>query len=224
MYRRMIGESMRRGPYVGITRRWVKNFAELARPLTRLTGEVNWKWTKSEQLSFDILRTKSATSVAMNGFDWTKPAKMFTDASKFGLGVAIMQERDDPSRPRKQMLVPIVFDAFTLSKTELRYSTYKKELFAIIKSMRKYGHFFRDAHNPGVIFTDHKPLLYFLNSENHEGIYARWVFELRQLNVSIQYIRGEKNKVAYGLSRTLFNEPNCGTDALVEETASKLKK
>lgn len=44
---------------VGITRRWVKNFAELARPLTRLTGDVNWQWTISEQLSFDILKTNA---------------------------------------------------------------------------------------------------------------------------------------------------------------------
>jgi len=30
---------------VGITRRWVKNFSEMAKPLSRLTGKVPWKWT-----------------------------------------------------------------------------------------------------------------------------------------------------------------------------------
>lgn len=53
---------------VGITRRWVKSFAELARPLSRLTGEASWKWSDSEQLSFNILKTKCATSTAMHGF------------------------------------------------------------------------------------------------------------------------------------------------------------
>lgn len=33
---------------VGITRRWIKNFAEIARPLARLTGKVEWRWTQAE--------------------------------------------------------------------------------------------------------------------------------------------------------------------------------
>lgn len=201
----------------------MKNFAELASSLSRLTGDVSSKWTDAEQLSFAILRTKCSTSVAMHGFDWSQPAQMFTDASKFGLGMVIMQERADPSRPGKRLLVPIAFDAFTLSKTEVRYSTYKKELFAIVKSLRKYGHYFRDANRPGIVHTDHKPLVFFLDSEDHEGIYARWVFEVRQLNLTIHYIQGERNKIADGLSRTLFHHPECDSDPFVRETFAKLK-
>ena len=33
---------------ISITRRWVKNFSELAMLLSRLTGNVDWKWTASE--------------------------------------------------------------------------------------------------------------------------------------------------------------------------------
>lgn len=29
---------------VSMTRRWVPNFAEIARPLSRLTGKVDWHW------------------------------------------------------------------------------------------------------------------------------------------------------------------------------------
>lgn len=163
---------------VGITRRWVKNFADLARPLSRLTGEATWKWSDSQQLSFDILKIKCATSGDIHGFDWQQPAIMFTDASQFGLRMVFMQEREDSSRAGKKMLVPIVFDAFTLSKTEQRYSTSKTELYAIVKALRKHGHYCSGTNCPGTIYTDHKPLLYFLDSENHEETYARWVFEL----------------------------------------------
>lgn len=41
---------------VSITRRWVRNFAELARPLSRLTGKVDWRWGDTEELSFEILK------------------------------------------------------------------------------------------------------------------------------------------------------------------------
>lgn len=34
---------------VGITRRWVRNFTEIARPLSRLTEKVEWHWEEAEQ-------------------------------------------------------------------------------------------------------------------------------------------------------------------------------
>jgi hypothetical protein len=33
---------------VGITRRWIRNFAKPGRPLSRLTGDVEWRWGESE--------------------------------------------------------------------------------------------------------------------------------------------------------------------------------
>ena len=42
---------------VGITGRWVKSFAEITRPLSRLAGKVGWKWKQAEQLSFESLKS-----------------------------------------------------------------------------------------------------------------------------------------------------------------------
>jgi hypothetical protein len=33
---------------VSITRRWAKNYGKIARPLNRLTGKVDWRWTDAE--------------------------------------------------------------------------------------------------------------------------------------------------------------------------------
>ena len=33
---------------VGFTRRWIRNFSEMAAPLSRLTGKVEWRWTAAE--------------------------------------------------------------------------------------------------------------------------------------------------------------------------------
>ena len=46
---------------IGITRRWAKNFAEPAGPLSRLTGKVDWQWTQAEQLSFEEIKIKCTT-------------------------------------------------------------------------------------------------------------------------------------------------------------------
>jgi hypothetical protein len=48
-----------------------------------------------------------------------------------------------------------------------------------------------------------------------EGIYTRWACELRDLNIEIAYIPGEKNKAADALSRTLFRDEECNDDLSV---------
>jgi hypothetical protein len=52
---------------ISITRRWIKNYAELCRPLNRLTGDVEWRWGDSEMLSFQTVRDKAAAAVEMHG-------------------------------------------------------------------------------------------------------------------------------------------------------------
>ncbi len=74
---------------VSITRRWVCNYAEIGRPLSRLTGKVQWRWSQSEQLSFEIMKIKCATKSAMHGLDSSSDAHFYTDASGFGAGLAI---------------------------------------------------------------------------------------------------------------------------------------
>ena len=74
---------------VGITCRWIKNFAELSRPLTRLTGKVTWRWTTAEDLSFEILRIKCTTRSSMHGIDLRLAVHFYTDASSYAAGLAI---------------------------------------------------------------------------------------------------------------------------------------
>ena len=40
------------GNIIIITRRWVKNYIEMARPLQSLIRKVEWQWEEAEQLSF----------------------------------------------------------------------------------------------------------------------------------------------------------------------------
>lgn len=75
-----------------------------------------------------------------------------------------------------------------------------------------------------MIYTDHKPLTHFLKSDAHEGIYGHWADQLRGLNIVIKYIPGQRNKVADGLSQTLFYSEDCGTDENVKEMTKILRR
>lgn len=221
---------------IGITRRWVKNFAEIARPLSRLTGRVPWKWEASEQLSFELLQIKCATRTSMHGIDLNHVVHIYTDASGFAAGCAITQVRpnmsledEDPSgtisnrkTPEAKRAstttgieVPVLYDSFTFTSSQRNYPTYKRELCAIVTFCKKYDYLCKHPNKATTVFTDHKPLTYFLGSDLHEGIYGNWADQLRRLNITIKYIPGPRNKVADGLSRTIFKDPECANTPLV---------
>ena len=232
---------------VAITRRWIKNFSELARPLSRLTGKVRWRWTDSEDLSFEILKVKCATQTAMHGINLCLPIHIYTDASGFAAGCAVTQvhstnkaeeplqkpsaadqrsgkpfttEQKTGKQTRKPSAeagieVPVLYDSITLTPTQQKYPTYKRELLAIVTFCTKYDYLCKHPYQPTVVHTDHKPLTHFLTSDLHEGVYGNWADKLRRLNISIQYIPGHRNKAADGLSRTLFRDPDCLEDPTV---------
>lgn len=185
------------------TRAGVKGFAEIARPMQRLTGKVDWRWEEAEQLSFDLLRNLCARAVMRYGWNPALPVEVFADASKFAAGCHISQRQNGVNRP-------ILYDSFAFTTTEQRYDTYKRELRAICKFTSKHQHMLRGSIT-SIIHTDHKPLVTFLNSDTDDDTYARWAIKLRLLNVRLQHIEGKRNQAADGLSRTLFNGPCTGT-------------
>ena len=76
---------------VGITRRWVKNFTEITKPLFRLIGKIDWKWGMAEQLFFEIFKIKCASRTSMHGMDYQLFLHFYTDVSGFGVGLVIIQ-------------------------------------------------------------------------------------------------------------------------------------
>ncbi|KAK6211749.1 pol polyprotein [Colletotrichum tabaci] len=190
----------------GPCRQWMKNCAEIARPLHRLTGSVPWKWGSTEALAFRLLKDLMSKAVELHGISIGHPIQLYSDASKYAGGCVVMQMQDAG-------LVPVLYDSFLLTKSQRNYGTYKRELLAIVEFCRRHSHFLR-TEKPSTIFTDHKPITWFLSSSNHHGIYARWVTELRMLNVEIEYIQGRRNAAADALSRTIFPSYDCHDDDL----------
>lgn len=131
----------------------------------------------------------------------------YVDASGFGAGLAITQDNLIERSP-KEIEAPIIYDSFTLSRTQRKYSTYKRELCALSKFAIKYDYLCKNPNLPTIIHTHHKPLTFFCESGCHEGIYCYWAEHLQRLHIKIVYISGARNKVANGLSRTIFRA-NC---------------
>jgi hypothetical protein len=197
------------------TRRWVKNYANIAGPLTALLRHTGFMWKPQQQLAFEFLKAKCSDEVESHGIDPLLPTEMYSDASGYAAGCVFIQRRlPEGQATGKKVVFPLLFDSFQFNATQQKYHTYKRELLAIHDFSMKWQHLLR-AKDISIIWTDHKPLTYFLDSPYHNDIHARWAADLERLNVQIQYIPGPRNKIADALSRTVFPTYD-GNDQLLD--------
>ncbi len=98
-----------------------------------------------------------------------------------------------------------------LKGAQLHYPVHEKELLGIIRALKKWR---ADLlGNQFEVFTDHRTLENFQTQKALSRRQARWMEEMAQFDMSINYIRGEDNTVADALSRLPDNPtetvPDC---------------
>ena len=156
----------------------------------------------------------------MFGWDPKLPTRLHTDSSKFVCGAYISQLQKNENSQWEDR--PLYYDSFTLNTAERAYGAYKRELRAIVGFATKYRHLF-DGPETSTIYTDHKPLAGFLNSDTHEDIYARWATKLRMLNIKLVWIKGKRNAAADRLSCTIFQSETCEPDEIIRKLSEEVR-
>jgi len=107
-------------------RRYIKDFATIASPLTDLTKKKQYfEWSEQCQKSFELLRQKftSTEILAFPQFHSDKPLILYTDASKISIGYLLAQEQlieiNGKTVIRER---PIIFGGQRMSKAQEHYS------------------------------------------------------------------------------------------------------
>ncbi|ROT79767.1 hypothetical protein C7M84_001508 [Penaeus vannamei] len=110
----------------GFYRPFIKGFAKIADPLSRLlTKDASFAWTAEHQQSFDTLKSLLTRSPVLIFPDFQLPFTLATDASCTGLGAALMQRIDGRLRP-------IAYASRKLNAAETRYSVTDLEALAVV--------------------------------------------------------------------------------------------
>ena len=110
--------------------------AEIGKPLyCLLEKDTEWKWTKTEQLSFENLKQVLLTAPVLTIFDQNLPLKLDCDTSQYGLGAVLSHVYPDKSER------PIAYASRTLNKHELNYSQIDKEGASIILALKKFSQY-----------------------------------------------------------------------------------
>ncbi|KRX68115.1 Retrovirus-related Pol polyprotein from transposon 17.6 [Trichinella sp. T6] len=158
-------------------RRFVKSFASIARPLHRLTEQRRqFSWSNEAEEAFQRLKRALTTAPILAFPRFDIPFIIDTDASETGIG-AVLSQKHDPEGERV-----IAYASRTLSKTERKYSTKRKELLSIVYTS----------------LSSSDPKL--LGSEP-EGQVARWLEHLQEYDMEVVHRRGRQHNNADAMSR-----------------------
>jgi RNase H-like domain found in reverse transcriptase/Reverse transcriptase (RNA-dependent DNA polymerase) len=178
-------------------RRFVWNFAEVARPLHDLTRlGAKWEWGNRQQYAFDTLKEIICLAPVLIHADLEERFRVETDASNYAYGAILSQKGKQDQKNH-----PVAFFSKSMTPTERNYRISDKEALAIVKALQHWRHWLEGTTILVDILTDHKNLQYFMKPRILNRRQLQWMDLLKHYNYTIGYRPGTQNSAVDALSR-----------------------
>ena len=114
----------------GFCRRFIKNFAQIAKPLSKLLQkDIEFRWTEKEEQAFFTLKEHLWNPPILQYPNFSKPFNITTDASGYAVGGILSQGELGKD-------LPIAYTSRVLRGPELSYKVYEKEALAMIHAVK----------------------------------------------------------------------------------------
>lgn len=145
-------------------------------------------WTRAAAQAFQDIKRHMTRAPVLRLPNFFKPFEVDCDASGVGIGGVLSQERH-----------PIAFFSEKLNDAKQRYSTYDKELYAVVRVLHHWRHYL--LPNDFVLYSDHEALRFLTSQKKLNTRHGRWVEFLQAYTFVLKHKSGVENKVADALSR-----------------------
>ncbi|XP_033138905.1 uncharacterized protein LOC117129740, partial [Brassica rapa] len=163
----------------GYYRKFVKGFASLAQPMTRLTGkDVKFTWAEECEECFSALKNMQTSAPVLVLPEADQPYVVYTDASITGLGCVLTQHGK-----------VIAYASRQLRKHEGNYPTHDLEMAAVVFALKIWRSYLYGAKVQ--ILTDHKSLKYIFTQPELNLRQRRWMEFVADYDLDITYYPGK---------------------------------
>jgi hypothetical protein len=183
--------------FIGLTsyfRRFIKDFATKAKPLTKLTkANMPFTWEEEQEEAFRFLKQRLVERPVLALYNRDAHTELHTDASKHGIGGILLQRQQD------QTLRPICYFSRQTSKMEEKYHSYELETLAVVDSMRRFRIYPLGIHF--TVVTDCNAIRTTMTKRDLIPRVGRWWLLTQEYDFSVEYRAGQKMAHVDALSR-----------------------
>ena len=169
-------------------RRFIRGFSSIVAPMTDCLRKSHFNWTPAANRAFLDIKEKMTQAPTLRLPNFSKVFEVACDASGIGIGGVLSQEGH-----------PIAFFSEKLNEARLKYSTYDKELYAVVQALRYWRHYL--LPHEFVLFSDHEALRFLNSQKKFNARHAKWVEYIQAYTFILKHHAGTENKVADALSR-----------------------
>jgi hypothetical protein len=148
---------------------------------------VSFAWGPIQEEAFNTLKDKLTHAPLLQLSDFQKVFELKCDASGIGLGVVLLQEEK-----------PVTYFSEKLSGASLRYSTYDKELYALVHTLQTWQHYLWPREF--IIHSDHEALKHIHTQTNLNHRHASWVEFIESFPYIIKHKNRKENVIVDALS------------------------
>ncbi len=196
--------------FANFYRRFIRNFSQLAAPLTALTStRVTFRWSSAAEAAFSNLKSRFVSAPILVAPDPTRQFVVEVDASEVGVGAVLSQRAASDDRVH-----PCAFFSHRLSPAERNYDIGNRELLAVKLALEEWHHWLEGSGVPFIVWTDHKNLEYIRTAKCLNSRQARWALFFGCFEFTLSYRPGSKNTKPDALSRIFdhserLSSPEC---------------
>lgn len=134
------------------------NLNEVVRPLCDLTHiKRDFLWSGQHSKAFTQAKEVISQAPCLRYFDLNAPVILRVDASKYGLGAALLRPARDATDSNSIYWQSVAYSSSSLSPTEQRYAQTEKETLAIVHAFHKLDRLLFGKADV-TVHSDHQPL------------------------------------------------------------------
>ena len=194
---------------VGYYRKFIPQYADIARPLNALTRkDTEFVWTDICQKSFYLLKLMISKESILVYSDPSESYVLFMDTNKYEWSCILTQEHTHEIDGKTvKILHPVLYQSGLFKGSQLNWACLIKEAYTIyICPLKNFDYFLVDADI--ILRSDHLPLKKFLNKNTLISKVNNWALDISPFHITFGYIKGIKNTLADTMSQLINIDPD----------------